>query len=66
MPCTEVLSRGAEHRDDKLSLNSHESIVMYILVFHKKHKNADHMKLNGDQFSASELERHRGSKFVWV
>ena len=47
-------------------LQPHESIGMYTLVFHKEHKNADNMKLNEDQFSARELERHRGSKFVWV
>ena len=39
---------------------------MYILVFHKKHKNADNMELNEHRDSARELERHRGSEFVWV
>ena len=39
---------------------------MYILVFHKEHKNADNMELDEHQEWASELERHRGSKFVWV
>ena len=31
----------------------------------KKYKNSNNMKLNEHRDSARELERHRGSEFVW-
>ena len=45
-------------------VHMNQSIGIYTLVFRKEHKNADNMKLNEDQFSVRELERHRSSKFV--
>ena len=48
------------------NLCPHESIGMYILVFHKEHKNPDNMEQNENLDSARELEKHRGSEFVWV
>ena len=57
-----VLKSSKKHFEPSTTCKDH----IYILVFHKEHKNADHMELNGDRVSAPELERHTGSKLVWI
>ena len=47
-------------------VSASKSIVMYILVFHKEHKNADTMELNEHRTLAPELERHTGPELLRV
>ena len=43
------------------NLQPHESIDMFILMFHKEHTNADHVRLDEDRDLAAELEGHTGT-----